>query len=85
MLYEIDTPKSILDWINSGGIIGLLAFIIISGTRRWWVFGWQYKDLEDRFKKVEESNTMWMQVALRGVHVTEQIVKTVDGTKTSET
>ena len=77
ILLNIDTPQTFFDWINTGGIIGLLAFIIVGGARRWWVFGWQYKELLDRYQKIEESNVMWMQVALRGVSVTEQIVKTV--------
>lgn len=70
-------PKSVFDWIQSGGIIGFLLFILIGGYRRWWVFGWQYKDLSDRYKRVEDSNVMWMQLALRGANVTEQIIKTV--------
>lgn len=76
-------PKSVFDWIQSGGIIGLLVFILVGGQRRWWVFGWQYKDSEERRIKVEESNVMWMQLALRGANVTEQIIKTVadDGSK----
>lgn len=73
-------PKSVFDWIQSGGIIAVLIFILIGGQRKWWVFGWQYKDLEDRYKKVDESNVMWMQLALRGTNVTEQLVKTVETT-----
>jgi hypothetical protein len=69
-------PASLFDWIQSGGIIGLLAFIIIGGSRKWWVFGWQYKDLQDRCEKIESSNAMWMQLALRGVNVTEKLVET---------
>lgn len=67
-------PGSIFDWIQSGGIIGLLAFILIGGARKWWVFGWQYKDLQDRCGKVEQSNEMWMQLALRSTNVTEKLV-----------
>lgn len=73
---ELDV-KTVFDYLNTGGTIGVLAFIIISGARKWWVFGWQYKDLQERFQKVEESNAVWMQLALRGVDVTQQVVKTV--------
>lgn len=72
-----DSIDEIFKYINTGGTVGILAFIIISGARGWWVFGWQYKDLQERYKKVDESNAMWMQLALRGVNVTEQVVKNI--------
>lgn len=67
-------PQSIFDYIQAGGIIAMLVFILIGGARRWWVFGWQYKELYDKYEKVEQSNATWMQLALRGVNVTEKIV-----------
>jgi hypothetical protein len=77
IFYDVVNPTSGLDWIQSGGIIGLLLFIIVGGSRKWWVFGWQYKDLQDRYEKVEQSNLMWMQISLRGVNITEKIVSGV--------
>lgn len=76
LIYSAFDPTSVFDWIQSGGIIGLLTFIIIGGGRRWWVFGWQYKECVERANKIEQSNEMWMQLALRGVNVTEKIVQT---------
>jgi hypothetical protein len=67
----------IFHYINTTGVIGILVLIILGGQRKWWVFGWQYKDQNERLEKVEQSNIMWMQLALRGANVTEQIVKTV--------
>lgn len=74
LLADTFDPQTIFDWIQSGGIIGLLLFVLIGGARKWWVFGWQYNDLQERCKKIEESNAMWMQLALRGVNVTEKII-----------
>lgn len=75
MIADALDVKTIFDYINTGGTIGVLVFIIIAGARKWWVFGWQFKDIEDRLEKVEQSNLMWMQLALRGVDVTEQALK----------
>lgn len=65
----------IFNFLNKGGMLGVLVLIIVSGAMKKWVFGWQYKDLEQRLSKVEESNLMWMQLALRGANVTETVVK----------
>ena len=70
-------PTEIFKWINDGCIIGVLVFIVITGSKKLWVFGWQYRDLEEKYRKVEESNVMWMQLALRSVNVTQQIIKPV--------
>lgn len=74
LLSDALNPTTIFDWIQSGGIIGLLIVVILGGARRWWVFGWQYRELQDRCDKIETSNAMWMQLALRGVNVTEKLV-----------
>lgn len=68
---------TVFHYINTTGVVGLLVLIIVGGSRKWWVFGWQFKDVEERLSKVEESNSMWMQLALRGVNVTEQVVRSV--------
>lgn len=76
MLYTFDYTD-VVNFLNKGGILGFLVLILVSGARRLWVWGWYYKDLEERYKKVEESNSMWMQLALRGANVTETVVKKV--------
>lgn len=72
--FDVDT---VFHYLNTTGVIGLLILILLGGAKKWWVFGWQYKDLEERLDKVETSNAMWMQLALRGVNVTEQVIKSV--------
>lgn len=65
----------VINFLNKGGILGFLVLILVSGAKKLWVWGWQYKDMEERLHKVEESNLMWMQLALRGANVTESVVK----------
>lgn len=36
------------------GVLVLLLFIIYAGFKRWWVFGWYSKYLEDQNKRLEE-------------------------------
>jgi Mn2+/Fe2+ NRAMP family transporter len=49
------------------GALVFALFIIFSGFKRWWVFGWQYKE------KVRELNE-WKDAALRGTRVVERVV-----------
>lgn len=59
-------PASIYNIIQTGGVTALLILIIVGGWKRWWVFGWQYK-------AVEESNIRWMELALKSVNLTESL------------
>jgi hypothetical protein len=49
----------LLRLLEQGGMVGLLLIIIVGGARRWWVFGWTYKETAiDRDE--------WKRAALRG-------------------
>lgn len=54
------------------GVTGLLAFALIGGSRKWWVFGWQYELLIAERDK-------WEAIATRGLGVAERAVKKQDG------
>lgn len=60
--------------IQSGGLMGLLVFILAGGYRGWWVFGWQYKESEDRVTKAEAERDDWRDIALHGTNITEKAV-----------
>ena len=75
LLYDagLDLP-SVLKMASQAGVIGLLLIILVGGFRKWWVFGWQYKDAQDQIKKVEAERDDWRNLALHGTNLAEQTV-----------
>jgi len=69
------TITDIFKWLTSGGIIGILVYILVGGSKGWWVFGWQYDDALNRIKQIEKERDDWRDIALQGTQVAE---KTVD-------
>lgn len=72
-LLATDIP-GLLKYISQIGVLGLLGFIIYGGYKKWWVFGWQYRDAESRTLKVEEERDGWREIALHGTNLAEQTV-----------
>ena len=66
LLADTLNPSSIFDYVQWGGIIGLLLLFIVALQRKWIVMGWQYK-------AVEESNVKWMELALRSTNLAESL------------
>ena len=64
----------IFKYVNTAGVIGLLTVIIFGGYKKWWVFGWQYKESEERNKKTETERDGWRDIALHGTNLAEQTV-----------
>jgi len=62
MIANILSPVSLLDYIQWGGVIGLLLAFIVALQKKWIVMGWQYK-------AIEESNAKWMELALRSTNL----------------
>lgn len=64
--------------LGPAGVTVLLLVITFGGWKKWWVFGWQYKDMET------EKNE-WKEAALRGTRVAERVVnaheKSIGGDK----
>lgn len=60
-------PQEILQAVRDAGVTGLLIFALIGGFRKWWVFGWQYKEVEEEKKE-------WKQLALGGTQLAERSV-----------
>jgi hypothetical protein len=54
-----------LTWVERLGVIGLLMVILIGGARRWWVFGWSYRELS-------RERDLWRNIALRGTKAAEE-------------
>lgn len=74
LLAESLDPKSLADYANSGGVIGILLFILVGGARGWWVFGWQHRELKEKCEKVEEQNVNWMRLAMKSTKILETAV-----------
>lgn len=59
-------PTTWVDWIEKGGVVAIFVLIIILGSKRLWVWGWQYKEMED-------DRNFWRDVALKTVDITEAV------------
>jgi len=57
--------QEILQYVRDAGVTGLLAFALIGGFRRWWVFGWHYREKETECEE-------WKRLALGGTHLSER-------------
>lgn len=55
---------NLLDYVSRAGVVVMLVLILYGGWRKWWVFGWQYRDC------VEEKNE-WKAVALKSTHIAD--------------
>jgi hypothetical protein len=53
--------------LGPAGTLVLALTILFGGWKKWWVFGWQYKDA------VTEKNE-WKEAALRGTALAEKVV-----------
>lgn len=62
---------SITEAISAMGVTGLLVLIIIGGMKRWWVFGWIYREKNDECEK-------WKDLALRTLSTSEDIADAVE-------
>lgn len=60
-------PQEVIQTIRDAGVTGLLIFALIGGFRKWWVFGWHYKE-------VEQEKNEWKQLALGGTQLAERSV-----------
>lgn len=74
---EWNTIFSVLD---KGGVLALLILILFSGVRKWWVFGWVYREEKER-------SAEWKDLALSGTRIAEHMASrrrdSSDGPSTS--
>lgn len=69
----MEPTDSILHIVQTGGVTGLLLVIILGGIRRWWVFGWIYKESEERCEMVAKERDEWKALALRSTNLAESL------------
>ena len=64
--------NSIVDLITGPGGALIFALVVLwAGWKKYWVFGWVYKDAVEEKKE-------WKNAAMRGVTVAERVVKKVE-------
>lgn len=68
MVYSLGNmdPVSLYNAVQTGGVVAVLLILIVGGIKKWWVFGWQYRE-------IEKSNARWMELALRSTNLAESI------------
>lgn len=57
---------TVLSIVDKGGVVALLILILLGGVRRWWVFGWVYREEKERSQE-------WRSLALSGTKIAEAI------------
>ncbi len=71
--------KDIFDLVTQGGALGVLVLIIWSGARRGWVWGWIFRESEERHAKTEAllrtEVDEWKAIALQGTSLARETVK----------
>jgi hypothetical protein len=63
------TPSSPTDFVQTGGIVGLVIFILITGYKKLWVFGWVYRERIERdasaLREIAQEKDAWRDTALK--------------------
>lgn len=54
------------NYANKASIIVVLFVILYGGYKKWWVWGWSYKDMCERFERMEDEKNAWRETALKG-------------------
>lgn len=57
--------KDVWQVLKDGGLQGLLFILILAGSRKLWVWGWMYKELQ-------QERDEWKALALKGTHLAER-------------
>lgn len=72
-----------MDWasvwslVDKGGVVALLVIILLGGVRRWWVFGWTYREEVERGKE-------WRELALTGTRIAEHVASRRSGRRSAD-
>lgn len=72
IINAVEPTSAILDWIQSGGVIGILAFIVATNGKLW-VSRREYDSLKDRCERTEDQNVKWMETAFKATTIADQV------------
>lgn len=65
LLAATDPSGGVLDYLSRGGVLGLLALVIVGSVRKWWVPAWYATELE-------RERDEWKSMALSGTRLAER-------------
>ena len=82
VLAQTPPPEQTLDWLTRGGMIGILATIVIGAVLEWWVPGRTHRrvisEFNQRLKEAQDSESQWKRYALRMLDTTDKAVTLAD-------
>ena len=63
-----DIAVKLIEGLKALGTVGMLVFIIYGGYKRWWVWGYQLLDLDERYRRelaaCEVREAQWREIAM---------------------
>lgn len=54
--------------------LAALTVLVVTGARRWWVWGWQYAEKVAECERMRTERDQWKDVALDALHVGRKLV-----------
>ena len=66
--------RDLIDHARDITVAGLLGFVLYGGWRRWWVWGWAYKDVLERLATLERDRDEWKFMAMTGTRTAHTAV-----------
>lgn len=60
----------LLTIVKDAGIVGVLFIFIIGGVKKWWVWGWQYREYREY---AEAEIKYWRSATFRSLNVSEHV------------
>lgn len=75
----------LVDYASRGGLVGLLIIILYGGfkDKPWWVFGWVYRDLQERHRKQSQRQDQLLAIATHGTIAAEALAEKATGVESS--
>lgn len=63
MTLSLEQVKEGIQVLNAAGLLGMLVYLMWSGFKEKWVYGWLYKKMEQRAQAAESINERAILVA----------------------
>jgi hypothetical protein len=63
---------------NDAPLVAVLAFILLGGYRRWWVWGYQLTDAKEALDAMTAERDKWVQLAWKSADSTRTAVNTTE-------